>query len=275
MVEGCNQFLIRLSSKEISNRESIVVANMLHALGDMERISDYSLNLISVAKKVNKSTIEIRNEIWSLVSPLIEFDKGSAAGSSDISGASLSGDSTDVLKDYAKKTAASGGSLDAKLIVTPQSESAVEKGVVSDIKSQGESIFSGLDVPISSVKFDFLDMSIYTSNDKFTSDNIKREGAELNNPLHIVVDYNLSGKHNPVVIRSHAGSSEAFNKLSSLPSAGEYKDATYYVGDNTIHIFTSQFSTYSIAYSTSPVNRLPAPPNPRSRGRVPAVPEAH
>lgn len=71
MVEGCNQFLIRLSSKEISNRESIVVANMLHALGDMERISDYSLNLISVAKKVNKSTIEIRNEIWSLASPLI------------------------------------------------------------------------------------------------------------------------------------------------------------------------------------------------------------
>ncbi len=71
MVEGCNQFLIRLSSKEISHRESIVVANMLHALGDMERISDYSLNLISVAKKVNKSTIEIRNEIWSLVSPLI------------------------------------------------------------------------------------------------------------------------------------------------------------------------------------------------------------
>lgn len=71
MVEECNQFLIRLSSKEISNRESIVVANMLHALGDMERISDYSLNLISVAKKVNKSTIEIRNEIWPLVSPLI------------------------------------------------------------------------------------------------------------------------------------------------------------------------------------------------------------
>ena len=71
MVEECKQFLIRLSSKEISNRESIVVANMLHALGDMERISDYSLNLISVAKKVNKSTMEIRNEIWPHVSPLI------------------------------------------------------------------------------------------------------------------------------------------------------------------------------------------------------------
>ena len=185
-------------------------------------------------------------------SGLIEFDKGSEAGSSDISGASLSDDSTDVLKDYAKEKD-SGSSLDAKLIVTPQSESAVEKGVVSDIKSQGESIFSGLDVPISSVKFDFLDMSIYTSGDNFATKD-KRNDAELNKPLHIVVDYNLSGKHNPVVIRSHAGSSEAFNKLSSLPSAGEYKDATYYVGDNTIHIFTSQFSTYSIAYSTSPVN---------------------
>ncbi len=188
-------------------------------------------------------------------SGLIEFNEGSEAGSSDISGASLSDDSTDVLKEYAKNTAGSGSSLDAKLIVTPQSESAVEKGVVSDIKSQGESVFSGLDVPISSVKFDFLDMSIYTSDDKFTSNNKKQEGAKLKNPLHIVVDYNLSGKHNPVVIRNHEGTTTAFDKLGSLPNGG-YKDGTFFadMANNKIHIFTSQFSTYSIAYSTSPVN---------------------
>ncbi|MBR1875770.1 MAG: hypothetical protein IJ805_01530 [Lachnospiraceae bacterium] len=33
--------------------ESVMIADMLHTPGDMERISDYSLNLSSVAKKIN------------------------------------------------------------------------------------------------------------------------------------------------------------------------------------------------------------------------------
>ncbi|MBE5826596.1 MAG: Na/Pi cotransporter family protein [Butyrivibrio sp.] len=55
MVDGCNQFLIQLSSAESSGKESVMIADMLHVLGDMERISDYSLNLSATAKKISHS----------------------------------------------------------------------------------------------------------------------------------------------------------------------------------------------------------------------------
>lgn len=54
MVEKCNQFLIRLSSSNISKTSAGSVADMLQGLGDLERISDYSVSLARAVKKMKK-----------------------------------------------------------------------------------------------------------------------------------------------------------------------------------------------------------------------------
>jgi phosphate:Na+ symporter len=70
MVDGCNQFLIQLSSVESSGKESVMIADMLHVLGDMERISDYSLNLSSTTKKINRDDFKGKNGLRKLFDPI-------------------------------------------------------------------------------------------------------------------------------------------------------------------------------------------------------------
>ena len=70
MGEGGNQFLIQLSSVESSGKESVMVADMLHVLGDMERISDYSLNLSSTAKKINRGEFMGKAELCVCFDPI-------------------------------------------------------------------------------------------------------------------------------------------------------------------------------------------------------------
>ena len=70
MVDGCNQFLIQLSSVESSGKESVMIADMLHVLGDMERISDYSLNLSSTAKKINRDEFMGKAELKACFDPI-------------------------------------------------------------------------------------------------------------------------------------------------------------------------------------------------------------
>lgn len=70
MVDSCNRFLIQLSSREVSKKESIAIATMLHVLGDMERISDYSLNLSAVTKKINRDGFDKKAEIYTLLKPI-------------------------------------------------------------------------------------------------------------------------------------------------------------------------------------------------------------
>lgn len=56
MVEKCNQFLITLSSSSITENSVGYVADMLQGLGDMERISDYSVSLARSIKKMKKNS---------------------------------------------------------------------------------------------------------------------------------------------------------------------------------------------------------------------------
>lgn len=56
MVEKCNQFLIYLSSNNITKASAGFAADMLQGLGDMERISDYAVSLVRVIKKMKKNS---------------------------------------------------------------------------------------------------------------------------------------------------------------------------------------------------------------------------
>lgn len=62
MVGNCNQFLISLSSKNITKSSAGAVADMLHGLGDMERISDYSVSLAKAIKKIKKKEPKFKGE---------------------------------------------------------------------------------------------------------------------------------------------------------------------------------------------------------------------
>ncbi|MBO6215186.1 MAG: hypothetical protein J6N76_06575, partial [Lachnospiraceae bacterium] len=70
MVEACNSFLIRLSEKNVTPKESRIIADILHDLGDMERISDYSLVLSGTVKKIHKDGIKQKKELLETIAPV-------------------------------------------------------------------------------------------------------------------------------------------------------------------------------------------------------------
>jgi len=50
-------YLVKLSSKNLSNKESHMVNTLLHSIGNWERISDHALNLCDAAKEIHEKKI--------------------------------------------------------------------------------------------------------------------------------------------------------------------------------------------------------------------------
>ena len=50
-------YLLKLSSKELSEQDSIKLSLLLHLIGDYERISDHALNIAQSAKEMNKKEL--------------------------------------------------------------------------------------------------------------------------------------------------------------------------------------------------------------------------
>ncbi len=67
--------------------------------------------------------------------------------------------------------------------------------------------------------------------------------------LEIIVPYDMTGKQNISVYRYHNNEATAFDKLATRPTSG-FTDGTYYVGPDYIAIYTNQFSTYAVGYTT-------------------------
>lgn len=88
----------------------------------------------------------------------------------------------------------------------------------------------------------FLDLSLLINNDEISE---LEEGV-----LHLIVPFDMSSRKDFDLYRYHDRVVQKFTKLTALPDE-EYEDQTYYVDaeNGNIHIFTSQFSTYAIAYT--------------------------
>ncbi|MBR1874264.1 MAG: Na/Pi cotransporter family protein [Eubacterium sp.] len=110
MVDKCNSFLIKLFSKDISSAESKQIADMLHMLGDMERISDYSLNIMNITKKMNRDKFNQTDTLKEILIPinteireLLELlNRAYEENDADIANAALK--KTEVLVAQIKKT---------------------------------------------------------------------------------------------------------------------------------------------------------------------------
>jgi phosphate:Na+ symporter len=51
-------FLVKISSKDLSHDDSNDVAQLLHTLGDFERISDHAVNLVEVAREIHEKNLK-------------------------------------------------------------------------------------------------------------------------------------------------------------------------------------------------------------------------
>ena len=55
-------FLVKLSQKELTNKDSMSVSLYLHSIGDFERLGDHAINLVKTAKEINEKDIKFSDE---------------------------------------------------------------------------------------------------------------------------------------------------------------------------------------------------------------------
>ena len=136
-----------------------------------------------------------------------------------------------------------------KLDVKPVAENSVDNNVASKIKAAIQEAFSG--VESESTKTEYLDMKVT----KAVNGGTAQEISDVSAVLEIELSYDLTGKYNPVIVREHGGKAMQFGRLSSKPLSG-FKDGTFFVGNNSIFVYSRYFSTYSITYATAPTYQV-------------------
>jgi phosphate:Na+ symporter len=57
-----SSYLVKLASKSLSQEESHSVTKLLHVIGDVERISDHSVNVLGVAEEIYRKNIVFSEE---------------------------------------------------------------------------------------------------------------------------------------------------------------------------------------------------------------------
>ena len=55
-------FLVKLSNKDLTEKDSHEISKLLHSIGDFERIGDHAVNILKVAKEMNEKHIEFSEE---------------------------------------------------------------------------------------------------------------------------------------------------------------------------------------------------------------------
>ena len=71
-------YLVKLSSKNLSNKESHMVNTLLHSIGNWERISDHALNICDAAKEIHEKKITFSkqaNEELAVFTSLINHER--------------------------------------------------------------------------------------------------------------------------------------------------------------------------------------------------------
>ncbi|GAA4655022.1 Na/Pi cotransporter family protein [Anaerocolumna aminovalerica] len=60
--DAIGSYLVKLSSKQLSNEDSKTLSLLLHCIGDFERISDHALNIMQTAKEMKEKKVSFSKE---------------------------------------------------------------------------------------------------------------------------------------------------------------------------------------------------------------------
>ena len=55
-------FLVKLSNKDVTEKDSLEISKLLHAISDFERIGDHAVNILKVAKEMNEKQISFSED---------------------------------------------------------------------------------------------------------------------------------------------------------------------------------------------------------------------
>ncbi len=55
-------YMLKLSQKELTEADSNTITELLHTIGDFERISDHAINIVNISQEINESGLEFSDE---------------------------------------------------------------------------------------------------------------------------------------------------------------------------------------------------------------------
>ena len=80
--------------------------------------------------------------------------------------------------------------------------------------------------------------------------------TETERVLEIPLQFDLSGRYNPIIYRNHGGKVEQLDRLSTRPKVGQRADGTYYIEgtgvDAIIYVYSQRFSTFAVSTDNTP-----------------------
>ncbi|MBQ5934117.1 MAG: InlB B-repeat-containing protein [Lachnospiraceae bacterium] len=172
----------------------------------------------------------------------VTFNKGE--GSDEIPETLVESVESSDLTEFAKTQKEESKEVKVELEITPKREADIVQTSVDGTKQIAEGLFVGFDTE--KVVTEYFDIDLTKYVDDVKQDNI----ADTGSPIEIALKYDKTKMFDPVVVRTHKGETVEFSKLNARPAKADYKDATYYVGDGMIYLYSQFFSDYAIIYST-------------------------
>ena len=163
---------------------------------------------------------------------------------------SIDGVTVNGLDEYAKSLSADEGtSIEVEMIAKAEDETEVKESIVNALVGAIKEALSNILNGGLDLKREYLELSIVKHEyDSGTNTETETDVTELPSAIENEVKFDTSGKSNITVARSHEDTVEVFDKLNSKPT-GTFTDATFFVGDNTLYIYSSGYSTFAIAYT--------------------------
>lgn len=134
---------------------------------------------------------------------------------------------------------------DAKieLEITPKKEEDMEQNSVTETAKAAAEVFAGIEAE--KIETEYLEIDITKYVDGTNEGGI----SDMGTPLEIALKYDTSKVGNPIVVRTHNGKAKVFERLGNK-SAGTHRDATYYVGDGILYLYSQYFSDFALVYAT-------------------------
>ena len=148
------------------------------------------------------------------------------------------------IEEFAETQVEEGKDVKVELEITPKKEEEVDIVSVNETKNVVGEVFSGIEKEKVVTEYLEIDLTKYVNNVK---ENEKI--SDTKTPLEIELTYDKSKTSNPMIVRTHNNKACVFRKLSDRP-AGNFMDATYYVANGIIYIYSQFFSDFAIIYAT-------------------------